>query len=179
MTFLAIKVATFGEHMKTTIIALLLNLAATPCANAQAAPAAVHLEEASPTVQLFAQDRLVAFPESAQARLRHQLTSLLKSSNFHSGGGDKYRLFTPSGVQQDYRDTAATGEYLLMIFSPAQKISTVGGEITAAEIVVGLRSPGSKNSVFTIDQSGAIISHAKYSGEVYLELKKTVAQSRQ
>jgi hypothetical protein len=163
--------------MKITIIALLLSLAATPIAHAQAGPAAINLEQPSP-VRLFVQDRAIAFPEAAQPRLREQLTSLLKSSNFHSGLGDKYRLFTSSGVHQDYRDAIATGEYLLMIVSPVQKINTAGGEISVAEIVVGLRSPGAKNSVFTIDESGTIISHAKYSGEMYLELKKTVAYFR-
>jgi hypothetical protein len=161
--------------MKTTTIALLV---VTLFGHAQRAPAAVPLDEASVTIRLFAQDRLVAFPEVAHARLRQQLTSLLKSSNFNSGPGDKYRIFTSSGLQQDYRDAIATGEYLLMTLSPAQKISTIGGEVTVAEIVVGMRSPGSKNSVFTIDESGTIICHAKYSGEVYMELKKTVAQSR-
>ncbi len=64
-----------------------------------------------------------------------------------------------------------------MSFLPSQKITTVGGEITAAEVVVGLRGPNGKNTVFTIDESGTIVGHSKYSGEVYLELKKIVAQS--
>jgi hypothetical protein len=137
-----------------------------------------HAEEALPTVRLLAGEKQIGLSEGAQARLRQQITDLLKSSNFHSGPGDKYHVFTFSGVQQDYRDTVATGEYLLMTLSPAQKIVTVGGEVTAAEILVGLRGPSGKNTVFTIDDSGTIISHAKYSGAIYLELKQTVVQSR-
>jgi hypothetical protein len=139
---------------------------------------AAYAEGALPTVRLLAGDKQVGLTEVVQARLCQQVTALVKSSNFHSGPGDKYHVFTFSGVQQDYRDAVATGEYLLVILSPPQKIGTVGGEVTVAEIVVGLRGPGGRNSVFTIDQSGTIISHAKYAGEVYVELKKTVAQSR-
>lgn len=141
--------------------------------------AAAYGKEALPVVQLFAGDKQVGLPESAQTRLRQQVTDLLKSSNFHSGAGDKHHLFTSSDVQQDYRDMLAAGEYLLMTLSPAQKIGTVGGEVTAAEVVVGLRGPGGKNTIFTIDESGRIISHAKYSGASYLDLNKTVAQLRQ
>lgn len=163
--------------MKTTIIALLLCLAATPFARAQTGAAAARVDQASPIVRLFSQAKQIALSETAQARLRPQLTRLLESSNFHSGPGDKYDVFTPAGVQQDYRDAVATGEYLLMVLSPAQKISTTGGEVTVSEMVVGLRGPHGRNAVFTIDESGTITSHAKYAGEVFLELKKTVEQS--
>ena len=93
---------------------------------------AVHAEESLPTVQLLAGDKQVDLPSGAQAQLRQQITDLVKSSNFHSGTGDKHHIFTFPGVQQDYRDTVATGEYLLMILSPVQKIGTLGGEIIAA-----------------------------------------------
>lgn len=140
--------------------------------------AAVRAEETSPTVRLFDQDEEAALLESAQGRLRYQVTELVKSSNFQSGPGDKRRIVTLSDAQQDYRDTVATGEYLLMVVSPAQKISTAGGDVIAAEVVIGLRGPSGRNTVFTIDASGVVVSHAKYSGEIYLELKKTVAEAR-
>jgi hypothetical protein len=157
--------------MKASILCAVLLTSFFPTARAA---------DALPAVRLIAGEKQVGLAEGTQERLRQQITDLVKSSNFHSGPGDKYHIFTFSGVQQDYRDTVASGEYLLMRLSPAQKIATLEGEVTAAEIVVGLRLHGSggRNTVFTIDESGTIISHAKYSGEIYLELMKTVAQSR-
>ena len=164
-------------NMKHTIFFVLLAMAAVHFAQTRAQAASATVEKAS-AVQLFVQDRDVVFPEEEQARLRQQIVSLVRSSNFHSGSGDEHRVFTSAGVQQDYRDTVATGEFLLMTLSSAQKIVTVGGEVTAVEIVVGLRGPSGKSSVFTIDESGTIVAHAKYSGDIYLDLKRTVERSR-
>jgi hypothetical protein len=163
--------------MKTTLIAL-LSLAGMLSVHAQTTTSGISGEEASSVVRLFNQGKQVAVSESALGRVSQQVISLVKSSNFHSGSGDKYRIFTFAGVQQDYRDAIATGEYLVLILSPAHKIITREGEVTAAEIVVGLQSPNSKNTVFTIDESGAIVSHAKYSYEILMALKKSVAEER-
>ena len=135
-------------------------------------------QDVAPAVGLFARDKPIVLTESARQRVGQQIVALVQSSNFHSGPGDPHHIFTTTGVQQDYRDAVAAGEYLLMSFSPARKIRTTGGDVTAVEIVVGLSSPGGKNSVFTIDESGRVVSHAKYAGEVYVELKKSVAESR-
>src|ERR1041384_8845785 len=85
-----------------------------------------------PSVRLFAGDKQITLRAIAQSQVEQQIIALIQSSNFHSGPGDKFHIFTASGVQQDYRDVVAGGEYLLMLFSPAKKIGTVGGEITAA-----------------------------------------------
>jgi hypothetical protein len=134
--------------------------------------------ESSP-VRLFAGEKQIVLRENMQIKLQEQIVALVQTSNFHSGPGDGFHVFTAAGVQQDYRDVVAGGEYLLLVLSPAKKIGTVGGEIRVAEVVVGMRGPTGKNTVFTIDESGALVSHAKYSGEVYLELKKTVAAARE
>src|ERR1041384_2598076 len=86
----------------------------------------------SSSVRLFAGDKQIILRAIAQSQVEQQIIALVQSSNFHSGPGDKFHIFTASGVQQDYRDVVAGGEYLLMLFSPAKKIGTVGGEITAA-----------------------------------------------
>jgi hypothetical protein len=129
-------------------------------------------------VRFFAGEKQLPLRGPA-AEIERQIMALLQSSNFHSGPEDKLHIFTAAGVQQDYRDAVAGGEYLLMRFSPAKKLSTVGGEVTVAEIVIGMRAPSGKNTVFTIDDAGTVTSHAKYSGVVYLELKKAVAAARE
>jgi hypothetical protein len=139
----------------------------------------MHAAGAASSVRLFAGDKPVALRENDQSQIQQQIITLVESSNFHSGRGDKYHIFTATGVQQDYRDTVAGGEYVLLLLSPAKKIVTVGGEITAAEVVIGMRGPTGKNTVFTIDETGAVVSHGKYSGVVYLELKKTIGAARE
>jgi hypothetical protein len=139
----------------------------------------VHATVNASSVRLFAGDKPVALRENAQSQLQQQIITLVESSNFHSGRGDTYRIFTAAGVQQDYRDTVAGGEYVLLLLSPAKKIGTAGGEITAAEVVIGMRGPTFRNTVFTIDETGAVVSHGKYSGVVYLELKKMIGAARE
>ena len=106
--------------------------------------------------------------DDVQQQLRQQALRLVQSSNFHSGPDGENQIFTFTGVQQDDRDSVSSGDYLLVTFPTSQKIKTVGGEITASEIIWGLRRSGGKNSLFTIDESGRVVSHAKYAGEIGL-----------
>ncbi len=122
------------------------------------------------------QNQQAALSEDAQQQLRQQILKLVQSSNFHSGPSGDDQFFTFAGAQQDYRDSVSSGDYLLVTFPSPQKIKTVGGDITAVEIVWGLNRPSSKNSLFTIDESGRLVSHAKYAGEVCLQIDKTLAQ---
>lgn len=139
---------------------------------------AIQADEVSVTVGLFDQAKQVALSEVTQSKLRQKITQLLQSSSLNSAS-DRYRQNFPfTGVQQDYRDSVAAGDYLLVTMSPEQTFDTHGGEISATEIVVGLKCPGSRNCVFTIDKSGRITSYAKYYGEVFLELKQLVSEAR-
>lgn len=138
-----------------------------------------HVRSGNNTVGLFAAGQQISLRESEQPMLRQQVIKLVQSSNFHSGHEDKFHIFTPEGVQRDYRDAVTRGEYIALLLSPAQKISTNGGEITAAEILVSLHGPGGQNGVFTIDEAGNVVSHAKYEGLFILELKKAIAAARE
>lgn len=137
-----------------------------------------HVRSGGNTVGLFAAGQQISLRESAQPLLRQQVIKLVQSSNFHSGPGDKFHFFTAEGVERDYRDAVTGGEYIVLLLSPAQKISTTGGEITAAQILVNLHGPGGQNEVFTIDEAGTVVSHAKYEGVFFLELRKTLAAAR-
>jgi hypothetical protein len=133
-------------------------------------------EDSLSVIRVLSQNRQIALSEDTQQRVRQQVADLVRSSSFVSSS-DAHHIFTFAGVQQDYRDVVATGEYLLLIFSSPQKFTTGAGEITAAEIVVGLHSPGGQNCLFTIDEQGRIVSHAKYSGMVLMSLKDTLAHA--
>ena len=131
--------------------------------------------EAATTVELQSQGKLIELSESAHKPLHEQALQLLRTSNFHSDPGDEHHIFTLRAVQNDYRKTVA-GKFLVITFATPQKISTVGGEITVAEIIVGLNRNDYASSLFTVDESGRVIGHAKYSGERCIEILKTVKQ---
>jgi hypothetical protein len=138
-----------------------------------------HVRSGDNTVGLFAAGRQISLRESDQPVLRKQVIKLVESSNFHSGPEDRFHVFTPEGVQRDYRDAVTGGEYIALLLSPAQKITTTGGEITVTEILVNLHGPGGQNGVFTVDETGTVVSHAKYAGEAFLELKRIISAARE
>jgi hypothetical protein len=138
-----------------------------------------HVRSGENPVGLFAAGGPISLRDSGQPLLRQHVINLVQSSNFHSGSGDQFHFFTAEGVQRDYQDAVTGGEYLVLLLSPARKLRTTGGEVTAAEILVNLHGPGGQNAVFTIDEAGAVVSHAKYAGEIFLELKKTIAAARE
>ena len=100
---------------------------------------------------------------------------LLETSNFN------FRL----RVHEEYRQTVA-GKYLLVSLKEPQKIKTVGGEVSVREIVIGLNRSNSiaivegvsyadyASSLFTIDDEGRVVVHAKFSGQMCIELMKLV-----
>ena len=128
--------------------------------------------EALPSVELHLQDKQASLTEPAQQQLHQQALQLLETSNFHSGPGDKYHFFTLLDVESEYRKTVM-GKFLVITFPTPQKITTVGGEITVLEIIVGLNGNDYASSLFTIDDSGRVIEHSKYSGTLSIEILKT------
>lgn len=111
--------------------------------------------------------------EDAQQRVLSKALQVLRSSNFHSGPGDDLHLFKVPEVQREYRKEVA-GRFLVISFPTARWITTVGGEIMVGEIVIGLNGEQYASSLFTIDESGHIVGHAKYSGTTCVELLQLV-----
>ncbi len=91
----------------------------------------------------------------------------------HSGPDDTEKVFTFSRVQRDYRQAVA-GSFLVVTFSPPQRVQTVGGDVTAAEIVIGLNRNDYAYGLFTIDSSAAIVSHAKYAGDLCIQILENI-----
>lgn len=98
---------------------------------------------------------------------------LLKTSNFHSGKEDKNSFFTLHGVQNDYRATVA-GRYLVCRLQTGTKVTTPGGDIFVAEIVIGLNRDDYASSLFTINEDGAVVEHAKYSGDQCIRILQAI-----
>lgn len=119
----------------------------------------------------------VPLSKDAAQMLYSKAMDFLFSSNFNSSIPRWREQWGIAKIQDDYRRTIR-GNYLLVTFKDPQKIKTVGGEITVLEIVVGLNGQQYADALFTIDDEGRIISHAKYSGPLgieFLNLVKKVA----
>ena len=107
---------------------------------------------------------------------------LLKTSNFNSSKSARDPLpqlhrpmmhWDVSEIEDDYR-LEVSGKYLLISFKEPQNIKTVGGEVSVREIVIGLNEHFGRNELFTIDDEGRVISHAKYSGSILVNLLQIV-----
>jgi hypothetical protein len=82
-----------------------------------------------------------------------------------------------SEILEGYRKTVS-GKYLLVSFKEPRKIKTVGGEVSVREILIGLNRPDYASSLYTIDDEGRIVGHAKHSGPLcveFLELAKKIS----
>jgi len=66
----------------------------------------VQAAESMTPVEVYSHGIKQELSESVQNKLLEQALELLKTSNFHSGKGDKNNLFTLHDVQNDYRATA-------------------------------------------------------------------------
>jgi hypothetical protein len=100
---------------------------------------------------------------------------LLASSNFNSRA--PLWKWNVSEILEGYRKTVS-GKYCVVSFKEPRKIKTVGGEVSVREIIIGLNRPELADSLFTIDDEGRIVGHAKYSGPLcveFLELVKKIA----
>ncbi len=116
-------------------------------------------------VELFCPKQVVLNREAVQELYATSL-SLLKTSQFNS----RANRWPISEVQKDYRLTIS-GKYLLVSFKAPRTVTTVGGEVSALEIVVGL--DGSHFSgMFTIDAEGRIVEQGKFNGSGWIGLVK-------
>ena len=114
----------------------------------------------------------VLSPEAVQT-LFSKAAELLASSNFNSRGSRPGPDWDILRLHNEYRQTVS-GKYLLVSFKKPRKTKTIGGEVSVSEIVIGLNRPDYASALFTVDEEGRIIGHAKYSGRLCVEFLKLV-----
>jgi hypothetical protein len=101
--------------------------------------------------------------------------TLLESSNFNSRA--PLWDWNMDEILEGYRKTVS-GRYFLVSFKEPRKIKTIGGEVSVREIVIGLNGREYASSLYTIDDEGRIVGHAKHSGLLcveFLTLVKKIA----
>jgi hypothetical protein len=116
----------------------------------------------------------IVLNQPAVQTLYSNAVELLKSSNFNSSNpASRPQHMNISDIHEDYQD-AISGKYLLVSFKEPQNKKTIGGEVSVGKIVVGLNENFGRNELFTIDDKGLVVSHAKYDGAIQLKLLQSV-----
>ncbi|HZF01611.1 MAG TPA: hypothetical protein VE344_06905 [Methylomirabilota bacterium] len=116
----------------------------------------------------------IVLTQPAIQTLSSNAVELLKSSNFNSSNpASRPQHMDISDVHEDYQD-AISCKYLLVSFKESQNIKTLGGEVSVEKIIVGLNENFGRNELFTIDDKGLVVSHAKYDGSILLKLLQSV-----
>ena len=154
-----------------------MKTASAICALLLVALTSVATADDAPDVELHWSGRTLATPGARDDVLQVALR-VLQTSNLHSGPEDAQRIFKTADVQAHYRKEVS-GRYLLVSFPTAQWMHTVGGQIRVSQIVIGLNLEEYASSLFTIDDSGRIVEHAKYSGVACVELFNTIRRVTQ
>lgn len=96
---------------------------------------------------------------------------ILRSSNFNSSSPrwqwDEAKLNLEYG-------RSVSGKHVLVTFNEPRKIKTIGGDVAARELIIGLNGAEVAGPVHTIDADGKVVGHAKTLGQLCIELMERV-----
>ena len=69
---------------------------------------------------------------------------------------------------------ALAGNCVTVTFPLPRLIKTHGNDMVVSRIVVGLNRPDYAEGLFTLDGTGSVAGHGKYSGELCIVLMRTI-----
>lgn len=124
------------------------------------APATAELRWLGLSKQLDADD---------QKELCVQLAGIVESSNMNSTQKKFGYLMNADAYRR-----MGTGDCLTVSFPTPRVIKTAGGNVMVAKALFWLDGPGGDTCLFTIDETGGVVGHGKYSGVLCEKLKETV-----
>jgi hypothetical protein len=111
----------------------------------------------------------ISLPHEDARKLFKKSIEILQSSNFNSSN-PKWE-WDEAKINLEY-GRAVSGRHVLVTFGKSETIKTIGGDITVRELVVGLNGSQYASSVHTIDSQGKVIGHAKYLGQLCIEIQE-------
>ncbi len=115
----------------------------------------------------------VSLEREHESALHESASALLATSQFNSV--QHTNILTPSNAQIQKRYSATvSGRHLLIAYDEPKQVETMGGVLPVRKIVVGLDREDYAASLFTIDDRGAVVEHAKYDGGKCIELLEEV-----
>jgi hypothetical protein len=104
-------------------------------------------------------------PEESR-RLEAKALEVLRSSQFNSSA--PMWAWDESGIQKEY-SRAIAGDHFVVTYIRSVEVGTDGGKVSVKRLVIGLLGTQFASSVHTVDDSGRIVGHAKYSGELCIQ----------
>jgi len=110
----------------------------------------------------------IALNDDDARKIFEKSIEILQSSNFNSSN-PKWE-WDEAKINLEY-GRAVSGRHVFVTFSKPETIKTIGGEITVRELVIGLNGSQYASSVHTIASNGKVIGHAKYLGQLCIELQ--------
>jgi hypothetical protein len=109
---------------------------------------------------------------ATKATIAQWCVEFLKTANFNTPHETNPPAKTLHEIANHYRDTVAA-DYVVATYDPPITVHTVGGDVTAIEIIAGLNRPDQfASALFTIDPQGRLVEHGMYFGIVPTELRK-------
>jgi hypothetical protein len=103
--------------------------------------------------------------------LRKLGTELLKSSNFNTDAHPGILRQTVSEIDARYRHVL-TGDCLTITYDRPVRVRTVGGDVSVSKMIIGLAHPDYADALFTLDSTGRVVAHEKYSGRTAVERRR-------
>jgi len=118
-------------------------------------------EESVPRVELYGWGTKGLTAEKQVAIVSWSET-FLKSANFDTANQPDILKQSVSAIQNHYRKTVR-GDCLVVSYDRPRILQTIGGKVTALQIVIGVNENGKfAAGLFSIDPEGRIVAHEKY-----------------
>ena len=113
--------------------------------------------------------RNISLNQDDGRKLFRKSIEILQSSNFNSSN-PKWE-WDEAKINLEY-GRAVSGRHVLVTFSKLETIKTIGGHIAVRELVIGLNGSQNASSLHTVDGQGNLIGHAKYLGQLCIEMQE-------
>lgn len=93
--------------------------------------------------------------------LESHALALLQTSRINSATNRVQFRRGLSGVHAAYRKAMA-GDYMLLAFDLPRRLKSIGGDVTALELVIAVERDDRVKAIFSIDMEGRVIQHAQF-----------------
>jgi len=141
-------------------------------------PSAIAANADQPRVELYRSGAKKLTPE-VKAEFVAWSEALLKSANFNTANQPDILKKSVTAIHESYR-LAVRRDCLIVSYDRPMNFTTVAGDLTVMEIVVGLNRPDKiASGLFTIDPVGRVIAHEKYAAISSAELAtRTISEAQ-
>jgi hypothetical protein len=125
----------------------------------------VAADDGKPSVHAY-RNTEITLSDEAQAKIADWAVAFLKTANFNTANQPTILKQSVQLIQDHYRATIRRN-YFVVTFGQPLVVKTVGGSVTAVEIVVGMnRKDEWPSALFIVDPNGRVIAFEKYAAQL-------------